>query len=165
MPPTKKESEVKENTIFYIKEGRRYKPVHEYDQTLMDSFPKGSHLVICYPGGQSRRFNIDPAYAPMIAAGRIAEDAISSVIMKATELRRNYKMAKEMTPGQRKAWNNLIKEFGDDARSLEWPSAREACEEAVKAMAKEAESLLENPTVRKAYEHFLLVCELTKEHK
>lgn len=140
-------------------------PVYEYDQTLMDSFPKGSHLVICYPGGASRRFNIDPAYAPMIAAGRVAEDAISTVIMKATELRRNYKMAKEMTPGQHAAWEKLIEEFGDDARSLEWPSAREACEEAVKAMAKEAESLLENPTVRKAYEHFLLVCELTKEHK
>lgn len=152
-------------TIFYKKEGRKYVPVHEYDQTLMDSFPKGSHLVICYPGGSSRRFNIDPAYAPMIAAGRVAEDRISEVIMKATELRRNYKMAKEMTPGQRAAWEKLIEEFGEDARSLEWPSAREACEEAVKAMAKEAEALLENPSVRKAYERFLMVAELTKEHK
>jgi hypothetical protein len=48
---------------------------------------------------------------------------------------------------------------------LEWPSAREACEEAVKAMSVEAEKLLENPSVRKAYERFLLVAELTKEHK
>jgi hypothetical protein len=152
-------------TIFYKKVGRRYVPVYEYDQTLMDSFPQGAHLVLSYPGGQSRRFNIDPAYAPMIAAGRVAEDAISSVIVRATELRRNYKMAKEMTPGQRDAWNKLIEEFGEDARSLEWPSAREACEEAVKAMAKEAEALLENPTVRKAYEKFLMVAQLTKEHK
>ncbi len=152
-------------TIFYKKVGRRYVPVHEYDQTLMDSFPKGAHLVLCYPGGQSRRFRIEPAYAPMIAAGRVAEDKISEVIMKATELRRNYKMATEMTPGQRDAWNKLIEEFGDDARSLEWPSAREACEEAVKAMAKEAEELLENPAVRKAYEKFLMIAELTKDHK
>jgi len=165
MPTTKKDSTVTTRTIFYKKEGRRYVPVYEYDQTLMDSFPKGSHLVVCYPGGSSRRFNINPAYAPMIAAGRVAEDAISSVIMKATELRHNYKMAKEMTPGQRKAWNNLIKEFGDDARSLEWPSAREASEAAVKAMSEEAEKLLTNPAVQKAYEHFLLVCELTKEHE
>jgi len=152
------------NTIFYRKEGRKYVPVHEYDQTLMDSFPKGSHLVVCYPGGQSRRFNIDPAYAPMIAAGRVAEDAISGVLMRATELRRNYKMAKEMTPGQKAAWEKLIEEFGDDARQLEWPSARECCEEAVKAMAVEAESLLQHPAVRKAYDNFLLVCELTKDH-
>jgi hypothetical protein len=165
MPSGKKDSKVTEKTIFYKKEGRRYVPVYEYDQTLMDSFPKGSHLVISYPGGQSRRYKIDPAYAPMIAAGRVAEDAISTVIMKATELRRNYKMAKEMTPGQKAAWEKLIEEFGEDARSLEWPSAREACEEAVKAMSVEAEKLLENPTVRKAYDHFLLVCELTKEIK
>ena len=165
MPSGKKDAEVTKKTIFYKKEGRKYVPVYEYDQTLMDSFPKGAHIVISYPGGQSRRYNIDPAYAPMIAAGRVAEDAISTVIMKATELRRNYKMAKEMTPGQQAAWAKLIEEFGENARSLEWPSAREACEEAVKAMAKEAEALLTNPTVRKAYEHFLLVCELTKETK
>ena len=71
--------------IFYKKVGRKYVPVYEYDQTLMDSFPKGSHLVLCYPGGSSRRFNVDPAYAPMIAAGRVAEDAISKAIMDATE--------------------------------------------------------------------------------
>jgi hypothetical protein len=148
-------------TIFYIKEGRRYKPVYEYDQTLMDSFPKGTHLVQCYPGGQSRRFNIDPAYAPMIAAGRVAEDVISKALMKASDLR--PKRA-PITEGQRQAWENLVKEFGEDARCLEWPSAREACEEAVKAMSIEAEKLLSNPSVRKAYERFLLICELTKDH-
>ena len=148
-------------TIFYIKEGRRYKPVYEYDQTLMDSFPKGTHLVQCYPGGQSRRFNIDPAYAPMIAAGRVAEDVISKALMKASDLR--PKRA-PITEGQRQSWENLVKEFGEDARCLEWPSAREACEEAVKAMSIEAEKLLSNPSVRKAYERFLLICELTKDH-
>ena len=148
-------------TIFYIKEGRRYKPVYEYDQTLMDSFPKGTHLVQCYPGGQSRRFNIDPAYAPMIAAGRVAEDAISKKIMAASDLRPSRA---PITEGQRKAWDNLVKEFGEEARCLEWPSAREACEEAVKAMSVEAEKLLSNPSVRKAYERFLLICELTKDH-
>ena len=154
-----------EKIIFYKKVGRRYKPVYEYDQKFLDSFSKGTHLVQVYPGGQSTRYNINPAYAPMIAAGRVAEDRISAVIMKATDLRRNYKMSKELTPGQLKAWNKLIEEFGEDARALEWPSAREACEEAVKAMAEEAEKLLTVPSVRKAYEHFLFVAELTKDTK
>lgn len=149
-------------TIFYKKVGRKYEPVYEYDQTLLDAFPKGTHLVDVYPGGASRRYNIDPAYAPMIAAGRVAEDAISKKIMEASDLR--PKRA-PITEGQRKAWENLVKEFGEEARCLEWPSAREACEEAVKAMTVEAEKLLENPSVRKAYERFLLICELTKEHK
>jgi hypothetical protein len=150
-----------QKTIFYIKEGRRYKPVYEYDQVLMDSFPKGTHLVQCYPGGQSRRFNIDPNYAAMIAAGRVAEDAISRALMKASDLRPKNA---PLTEGQRKAWDNLVREFGQEARALEWPSAREACEEAVKAMAVEADKLLANPSVRKAYERFLFVAELTKEH-
>jgi hypothetical protein len=147
--------------IFYTKIGRRYKPVYEYDQVLMDAFPKGTHLVECYPGGQSRRYNIDPAYAPMIAAGRVAGDAISKAVMRASDLR---PQKAPITEGQRAAWENLVKEFGDDARCLEWPSAREAADEAVNAMIKEAEQLLANPSVRKAYERFLFVCELTKEH-
>jgi hypothetical protein len=32
-------------------------------------------------------------------------------------------------------------------------------------MVEEADKLLENPTVRKAYERFQLVCNLTKENK
>jgi hypothetical protein len=148
-------------TIFYIKKGRRYIPHSTYSSEFCDSFPKGTHLVDVYPGGSSRRFNIDPAYAPMIAAGRVAEDAISKVLMKASDLR--PKRA-PMTPKQIKAWNNLVKEFGEEARCLEWPSAREACEAAVKALQEEADKLLSNPTVRKAYEKFLFVAELTKEH-
>lgn len=148
-------------TIFYIKKGRRYIPHSSYSSEFCDSFPKGTHLVQSYPGGSSRRFNIDPAYAPMIAAGRVAEDAISKVLMRASDLRPK-KMP--MTPKQIAAWDNLVKEFGEEARCLEWPSAREACEEAVKAMQVEADKLLENPSVRKAYERFLLVAALTKEH-
>jgi hypothetical protein len=148
--------------LFYEKVGRKYVPVYEYDQTLMDAFPKGTHLVICYPGGQSTRYKIDPAYAPMIAAGRVAEDKISEAIRKASDLRPSRA---PITKGQQAAWENLVKEFGEDARMLEWPSAREAAEEAVNAMQAEAEKLLTNPTVRKAYDHFLLVCELAKDHK
>ena len=150
-----------QKTIFYKKEGRKYVPVYEYDQTLLDALPKGTHMIQVYPGGQSTRYNVDPNYAAMIAAGRVAEDTISKILMKASDLR--PKKA-PLTPGQRKAWNNLIKEFGEDARCLEWPSAREACEEAVKAMTAEAEKLMTNPSVRKAYERFLFIAELTKEH-
>ena len=149
-------------TIFYVKKGRRYVPHSTYSSEFCDSFPKGTHLVQSYPGGSSRRYNIDPAYAPMIAAGRVAEDAISRKIMEASDLR--PKRA-PLTEGQKAAWDNLVKEFGEEARTLEWPSAREACEEAVKAMQVEAMKLLEHPAARKAYENFLLVCELTKDHR
>ena len=53
--------------------------------------------------------------------------------------------------------------LGPEARALEWPSAREACERAVESMEKEADKLMMHPAVRKAYEHFQLVCKLVNE--
>ena len=144
---------------YYEKVGRRYKPVAEYDSDYLDSFPKGAHLVMVYPGGSSRRFNIEPAYAPMIAAGRVAEGAITEAIRKASDLRPR---SKPITPGQRKAWDKLVKEFGEEARQLEWPSAREVAEAGIRAMMEEADKLMQNPSVRDAYEAFLVTCALTK---
>jgi hypothetical protein len=148
--------------IFYEKQGRRYVPVAEYDNDYLDSFPKGAHLVMCYPGGSSRRFNIDPNYAAMIAAGRVAEDAISSAIVKASEMRPHKKPISEK---QRRAWENLAKAFGDDRYYVEIPSAREIAEAGIKAMMEEADKLMEHETVRRAYEHFQLICKLTQTAK
>jgi hypothetical protein len=146
--------------IFYEKIGRRYKPVYEWDQGLMDAMPKGTHIIMCYPGGQSTRYNIDPAHAPMIAAGRVAEDAISKAISKASELRPKQT---PITVGQKKAWEKLAKEFGDELCTLHGASIHDIAEAGVKAMQVEADKLLTNPAVKKAYERFLLTVALTKE--
>ena len=146
--------------IYYEKRGRRYVPVQEYDGDFMDSYSKGTHLLMVYPGGQSRRYNIDPNYAAMIAAGRVAEDAICRAISKASEMR---PQRTPITPGQKKAWEKLAKEFGDDLATLSMGSARDHAEAGVQAMQAEADKLITNPTVKLAYEQFLLVCELTKK--
>ncbi len=146
--------------IFYEKVGRRYKPVYEYDQTLMDAFPKGAHLVLCYPGGKSTRYNINIDYAPLIAAGRVAEDAVCEAIVKAQELK---PQKQPITERQRELWRELAASFKQDEYPLIRPAARDGAEAAVKALISEAEKLMTNPSVKKAYEHFLLVCELTKE--
>ena len=146
--------------IYYEKKGRRYVPVAEYDNEFMDSFTKGTHLVMSYPGGTSRKFNIMPAHAPMIAAGRVAEDAICRAISKASELRPQQT---PITLGQKKAWEKLAKEFGSELATLSGLCIRDCAEAGVKAMQEEAEKLMSNPSVKKAYEHFQLVCELTRE--
>jgi hypothetical protein len=145
--------------VYYVKEGRRYKPVAEYDSDLMDSFHKGNHLVMVYPGGTSRRFNIDPAMAPMIAAGRVAEDAMCKAMMDASELR---PQRTPLTEGQRKAWRKLAREFGDELCTLQGSSTRDIVEAGVQAMQEEALKLMQHQAVRQAYEQFQLVCELTK---
>ena len=146
--------------IYYEKRGRRYVPVAEHDYELMDAMPRGNHLIMCYPGGRSTRYNIDPALAPMIAAGRVAEDRMSEAVRKASEMRPRRK---ELTHDQQRAWTRLNRAMGDDIYTIEVASARDIADAGLKAMQAEAEQLLTNPAVRLAYEQFLLVCELTKK--
>ena len=146
--------------IFYEKVGRKYVPVAEYDNEYLGSFSKGAHLVMCVPGGQSRRHNIDPNYAAMIAAGIVAREEISRAILRASELKPQHQ---PITEGQRKAWNKLAKEFGTERFALQHSSARDVAEAGVNAMMIEADILMTNPAVKNAYEQFLLVAELTKE--
>ena len=150
---------MKTETIFYVKKGKRYIPHSTYSSEFCDAFPKGTHLVQSYPGGSLRRFNIDPKYAPMIAAGRIAEEKISEVLMKANELR---PMTAPITPAAHRAWMKLKKELGNDAM-LTRGSAREAAESAVNAMVQEASLLMEHPMVQAAYDEFVATCNLVKE--
>jgi len=147
--------------IFYEKKGRRYVPVAEYDSDYLDSFPKGNHLVMCYPGGSSRRFNIDPALAPMIAAGRVAEDSIAEVIRKAGEIRPTKS---PLNLEQRTAYEKLMDTLPDNERYyMTYGCARDAAEAGVKAMMTEADKLMSHESVRKAYDHFMLMCKLVKE--
>jgi hypothetical protein len=146
--------------LYYVKEGRRYKPVAEYDNDLLDSFPKGNHLVMVYPGGTSRRFNVEPALAPMIAAGRYAEDAVCTAMMKSSELK---PQRTPLTETQQKAWRALADAFGDELCTLTSGSVRDHAEAGVKAMQEEADKLMQHESVRKAYDHFMLMCQLVKE--
>jgi hypothetical protein len=57
----------------------------------------------------------------------------------------------------------LAKEFGEDLCTLQGASTRDIAEAGVKAMMEEANKLMSNPAAKKAFEHFLLVCELTKD--
>jgi hypothetical protein len=147
--------------IFYEKRGRRYVPVHEYDSDLCSALPKGTHLIMCYPGGSSTRYNIDPNYAALIAAGRVAEDALSKAIHDASEMRPHNK---PITERQQKAWKALARAFDNDRYYVELPSAREIAEAGLKALQDEADKLMKHESVRHAYEQFLLVCKLTKEN-
>ena len=146
--------------IYYEKRGRRYVPVAENDYDMFEALPKGSHLVMCYPGGQTKRYNINPNYAALLAASRVAEDVMSRALYEASEMRPRRT---PITEEQQKAWEHLVKVFGEEARCLQYPSARDIAEAGVKALQKEADKLMQHASVKRAYEQLLLVCELTKK--
>ena len=146
--------------VFYEKVGRRYVPVYEYDSDMYAALPHGAHLVMCYPGGQSTRYSVDPAFAPMIAAGRYAEQEIADAIYEASK-----STPKEIpvTEEQRQAWENLKQAFGDEMFSVTRPSVVDITQAGVAAMQQEADRLLKNAAVKAAYEQFMLLCELTAQ--
>jgi len=149
------------NTVFYKKVGRRYQPVSEYDSELCDAFPQGAHLVVTRPGSRSTHYRIDPALAPMIAAGRYAQDAMADTIRRTTELRPvNHQLSEE----EQIKWKQFIKTMPDEFRfMMTHGSAIEAVDAGIKAMQAEADKMLTNPAVRKAYDNFILLCKLAKE--
>jgi hypothetical protein len=147
---------------FYEKVGRRYKPVVEYDAVLLDALPAGSHLITVHPGGSSRRYRIDPAFAPLIAAGVYARPAIENALHKASEGRPERKL---ITPEQLAAWQKLAEAFGDELATIRYPSIHDIAQAGVDEMQRQAEDLLKNTAVRKAYDQFLLVAKLAIESK
>jgi histidyl-tRNA synthetase len=90
----------------------------------------------------------------------VAEDAICRAISKASELR---PQRTPITEAQQKAWRKLAKEMGDELCTLNGLSVRDCAEAGVKAMQEEADKLMQHESVRKAYDHFVLMCQLVKE--
>jgi len=148
--------------VYYEKVGRKYVPVAEYDSDYLDAFPKGSTLVICHPGGQSRRFDINPDYAALIAAGRVAEDAMIQAMHTASEL----KPAKTpITLAQQRAWKGLARAFGTELATLNGASSYDIVRAGLGALEQEADKLMTNAAVKEAYDQFLFVCALTKQQR
>jgi len=103
------------------------------------------------------KFNINPNHAAMIAAGRIAHEAITSAISGDNRIQPTRKA---LTIAEKKAWDNLIKVWGDSAKQLQYPCASDVATGAVNAMVKEASYFMENEMCKAAYEEFEATCRL-----
>ncbi|MEI8101760.1 MAG: hypothetical protein WCH09_09425 [Bacteroidota bacterium] len=148
---------------FYEKVGRRYVPVAEYDSELSNATRKGTNLVVTYDGGRTTYYNIEPALAPMIAAGGIFSNEVTSAISEKSK----YSMSTTapLTSKQQKAWVALEKALGKDGARLVSPSLHDCVEAGTAVLKSKITHLLENPAVKSAYDQFILLCELTKDQK
>lgn len=147
---------------YYEKVGKRYKPIAQHDK-LFNSFPYGTHLVICRPNSTSYRYNVDTLIAPMIAAGMYAEDAMARAIgekMATVNLQR-----KPITKEQHKLWKKLEESFMEKDLPLYMPASIESARAGISALEQEVEKMLTNPAVKSAYDQFMLVWKLTKEQE
>ncbi len=106
----------------YRKAGRRYQPIREYDPMIMDSLPEGSHLIVCKPGLQSCRYNVQPEHASLLAAFRAHRDELAQAVRDASALRPSRR---EHTAKSRKAWEAWSSIMGEEIFTLESASISE----------------------------------------
>ena len=147
--------------IYYEKVGRRYVPVSEHDQDLMDSLSYGDHLISLYPGGSTHHYRVAPNFAAMIAAGRYARDAMCDAIRDAAQMKSNE--GRQITPEQLAAWENFVAVMGESGRCIHFNSTHDIALAGIKAMEQEAAKLMTHPAVQDAYNHFLTVCKITSQ--
>jgi hypothetical protein len=147
--------------VLYKKVGRRYVPVSVSD-TEFSSFPDGAHLVVSVPKNYTMyHYNIDPAVAPLVAAGLYVRPAIEDAVHRASERR---PARTPITPEQQAAWQQLAEAFGDELATLHGPCIQDIAQAGVDELQRQAEDLLKNPAVRAAYDQFLLVAKLAQQN-
>ena len=76
---------IKYNEPIYQKHGRRYKQVGQYLE--FDCFSNGAHLLVVNKGSTSYLHNVEPDKAGVLAAMKIAKDAMVQAFMEASDLR------------------------------------------------------------------------------
>ena len=76
---------IKYSEPIYQKVGRRYKQVGQYLE--FDCFSNGAHLLVVNKGCTSYLRNVEPDKAGVLAAMKIAKDAMLQAFMEASDLR------------------------------------------------------------------------------
>jgi len=104
----KTKTQDKYHTGIYKKKGRRYIEIGVYENEYFH-YPIGSHLVVSEQGSTLTKFNIQPDYAPVLAALETYREAIQTAMHKATELKVTKR---EYTKQEQKGIDAYIKEAG-----------------------------------------------------
>ena len=110
------------STTYYVKRGRRYVPVAQYDDGLMSALPEGSHLVTVTPGCRSTVQCIYPANAAVAAVLERHRSDLCRILLKASEMKPRHTA---LTPEQAEAWGRLKGAFGEDMATLHVDSAND----------------------------------------
>jgi hypothetical protein len=159
-------------TTLYKKVGRRYIAVAEYSPEMTERLPYGSHLLTVDKGTTAIKFNIDPALAPLVAAGcTLSEDMMAAMIGKKDDIYPPHDR-KPRTKKQNAAWEKLKSAWNDFDKVMKSESSipliqgsmLDVIEHGVKMLELETHKMLEVPAVKHAYDQFMMVYKLTKDN-
>jgi hypothetical protein len=145
---------------YYVKEGRKYVPIKYYDETIMRAIPMGATLIVKESNSKMTRFNVEPKYAPYLAATIAIESKISTSLVRASESRPHSTHSKSLTEDAQKDWETFIKKYGEQFRYIEYPSAQEVVGTMFKELTKKVMVAHKNPAVLEAWNHYQFVMAL-----
>lgn len=154
----KREAPANQRETYYRKVGRRYVPAFELDPTLTDALPIGVHLQVVRPNGMSRRYNVDPNFAAILAAAMLLEDRLVDIIFNAINrlkidgAYRDVELEREL--------NDVLNRILERGSVAYYASGCDVTREVLDVIARKASELMDNPAIKEAYDHFLLTCKL-----
>jgi hypothetical protein len=143
---------------YYIKDGRKYVPIKYYDDACMNSVKEGCTLIVKDKGSKMIRSDVDPAYAPYLAASLSIQCKIATTLVRASESRPHKK---DLSEEERTDWEEFMKKHGESFRYLEYPSGYEIVETMLKELGTRLVKAHENPAVNEAWEHYKFMVGLT----
>lgn len=145
---------------YYVKRGRRYKPVSYLDRQLLpDAFPEGCHLVRVQGNSTQRRYHVEPDRAALTAAMIEAQDYLCQQLMAASAPEPDHN--RPITPELKRDWEKLVKRHGDELRMISYPSAWDMSRTVIETIGQRvAGGAWRHPTVESAWGQFLTACQL-----
>ncbi len=153
-----------ETTLYKrVKKGSRnvYVPVAKYIPDSGERLSLGVHLQNVTENGWTRRFKVDPALVPFVAAAMILQPKLIDIMQEAEKFRIPTPLVS--TPEQKAALDQVEVLFNRRFDTLQRDSIHDVSKNVLQVIQDAAVETLKNDTVRAAYEQFLLVVELTKE--
>jgi hypothetical protein len=146
---------------YYIKRGRKYIPISEYDDDLHDSIRHGTHVVINHLGTRMFVYDIEPDNAAMVAATKIFKEYLVKCLHHASEARPKTGNGVAFTESQQKAYDNLKRELGEHTYYFEFSSLHDIAEKAINDFVEHyGKKYEEYPFVKKAYDDLLMKCKM-----
>lgn len=136
----------------------KYEPVMEYDNDLSYALPKGSHLITVEPGCKSTIYNVEPDTVRLLAAAMLVKEKMIKTLLTNADMRPKNS---PITPEQQEAWENFRATMSDQLSVLHGPSINDVYQSFIDELIKNTDSCFENPAVKKAWDNFILMYQLS----
>jgi hypothetical protein len=151
---------------YYIKRGRKYIPISEYDSNICDSIKHGTHLVVNHLGCRMYTYDVEPDHAAIIAATRIFKEYLVKQLHHASEARPKIGNGTLFTERQKKAYDKLKEELNEHTYFFEFPTLNDIAEKAINDFVQQYGKKYEDyPFVKKAYDNFLMKLKLCVDNQ